>query len=677
MKICPVCKKQYDSTVNICPEDNEILEENLAALVGKTLDGQYLIEKLLGQGGMGAVFRARHTMLGDQVAIKVMPSGISKSSDYQRRFLREAKTARQFSHPNVVAVHDLRTTQDGMFYMVLEYVNGHTLNDELKKRRKFSPKEAVDILNPIGDALTMAHSLGIIHRDLKPDNIMIGKTKDGSMLVKLLDLGIAKVKSVDATALTATGQILGTPHYMSPEQWNSDEIDGRADIYSLGIILYELVAGVRPFSGKTIQKLAYEHSVTTPSLLCKIVSSVSEEFSKVVEKAIEKDPDKRPNGCQELFVELKNALKYEVYNDEDLLQCETLVTSKPIETAGFSSNTTQENQVTLIAKTENTHAESKQVAEKTLNNIATLVNRVENTQADSKIYIGQTQETSKDKLNVSNLQTNKIQKTNETKNFFDEDKTTSKSEVFLTPKNSKPYLVISAVLLVFVLASGVYVWKSQTFINTNTPLINAATPTLSPSNNSIEQIELLRYWLEFTPPRKKETDKIVPINKADIRIIPSDYYFKFHFLPNQSGYLYILGVGKNDLLMNFLSNTPTSDTGLKSNKISLGEKITFPSGVASSGEDRVINLGGTPGKETYTIIFSAQPLTSPNFLNSKPGYELTLKEFAEWEQFRASTQLAKVTIESGNQEVSSLAKVVASKVKPEQPIIFNITFEHN
>ncbi|KAF0248305.1 MAG: serine/threonine protein kinase/WD40 repeat-containing protein, partial [bacterium] len=374
MKICPTCKKQYDSTVNICPEDNEILEENLAALVGKTLDGQYLIEKLLGQGGMGAVFLARHTMLGDQVAIKVMPSGISKSSDYQRRFLREAKTARQFSHANVVAVHDLRTTQDGMFYMVLEYVNGHTLNDELKKRRKFLPKEAVDILNPIGDALTMAHSLGIIHRDLKPDNIMIGKAKDGSMLVKLLDLGIAKVKSVDVTALTVTGQILGTPHYMSPEQWNGDEIDGRADIYSLGIILYELVAGVRPFSGKTIQKLAYEHSVTTAPLLCKIVGSVSEEFSKVVEKALEKEPDKRPNGCQELFAELKNALKYEVYSNEDLLQCETLVTSKPIGTVGFSgNNTTQENQVTLIAKTENTHAESKQVAEKTFGSIATLV----------------------------------------------------------------------------------------------------------------------------------------------------------------------------------------------------------------------------------------------------------------------------------------------------------------
>ncbi|KAF0214927.1 MAG: hypothetical protein FD167_5232, partial [bacterium] len=295
----------------------------------------------------------------------------------------------------------------------------------------------------------------------------------------------------------------------------------------------------------------------------------------------------------------------------------------------------------------------------------------------SQIYIGQTQEASKDKLSVSNPQTNKILKTDETKSFFDEDKATTKSEILLTSKQkTTSYLAIIIIVLVFVLASGVYVWKNQTSINTNTLVINTATPTLSPSNNS-KQIELLRYWLEFTPPRKKEIDKIVPINKADISVIPSDYYFKFHFLPNQSGYLYILGVGKNDLLMNFLSNTPTSDTGLKSNKINLGEKITFPSGVASSGEDRVINLGGIPGKETYSIIFSAQPLTSPNFLNSKPGYELTQKEFAEWEQFRASAQVAKVTIESGNQEVSSLAKVVISKVKPEQPVIFNITFEHN
>ena len=214
MKICPICKKQYEKTLSICPDDNEILEEDLTALVNTTLDGQYFIEKLLGQGGMGAVFLARHTLLGDQVAIKIMPSSISKTADYQRRFLREGKTARQFSHPNVVAVHDLRTTADGMFYMVLEYIDGNTLSDELKKRRRFSPKEAVEILTPIGEALSVAHSMGIIHRDLKPDNIMIGKAKDGSFTVKLLDLGIAKVISADATALTATGQILGTPHYM-------------------------------------------------------------------------------------------------------------------------------------------------------------------------------------------------------------------------------------------------------------------------------------------------------------------------------------------------------------------------------------------------------------------------------------------------------------------------------
>ncbi|MBI4852237.1 MAG: protein kinase [Acidobacteria bacterium] len=695
MKICPICKKQYDPTVNICPEDNEILEEDLTALVGKTLDGQYLIEKLLGQGGMGAVFRARHTLLGDQVAIKIMPSNISKSADYQRRFLREGKTARQFNHPNVVTVHDLRTTQDGMLYMVLEYVEGYTLSEELKRRRKIFPKEAVEILTPIGEALTMAHSLGIVHRDLKPDNIMIGKAKDGSKVVKLLDLGIAKVKNVDATALTITGQILGTPHYMSPEQWNSDEIDGRADIYSLGIILYELVAGVKPFSGKTIQRLAYEHSVSTPPLLSKVVSGVSEEFSKVVEKAMEKDPDKRPKNCQELFQELKESLKYEVSNNEEIEQCETLITSKAKKTSEFSSNKTQqENQVTLISNTEITQVE------KTLNNANTLISEVETTELKGKTNANQIIENfatlnnqinktlldkaknetpNKESLEIRqktfiNNQEN-IEKQENTKPLFSNDKISEEIKTAssaVAKKNTLIPLSIISVVLIIIITGGIYFWKGQS--NPTISSVNSPTPSLSP--NPMEQTEILRYWLEFTPFDKKKTDKTLFM--ADVSNIASNNVFKFHFLPSQSGYLYILGLGENDLLVNFLSNKPAQEaTGLKSNKITIGEKITFPSGITPNGEERIVRLREKPGKEIYTVIFSPKQLTSLSFLDKEPGYELSVKELAQWEQFRATAKLAKVNFETGNQELASLAKVLVSNVKPEEPIIFNITFEHN
>lgn len=719
MKICPICKKQYGSSVNICPQDNEILEEDLAALVGQTLDNQYLIEKLLGQGGMGAVFRARHTLLGDQVAIKIMPSGISRNADYQRRFLREGKTARQFSHPNVVTVHDLRTTQDGMLYMVLEYVEGHTLNEELKNRRKFSPKEAVDILSPIGEALTMAHSLGIVHRDLKPDNIMIGKGKDGSKVVKLLDLGIAKVNNANATALTITGQILGTPHYMSPEQWNADDIDGRADIYSLGIILYELVAGVKPFSGKTVQKLAYEHAVSTPSLLSNVVSRVSEEFSKVVNKSLEKEPDKRQQNCQELFQELRESLKYEIVPNDELEQCKTLVSSDSGDTLGISQNKTQqENQATLVSKTGISNLETKATSEneKTLANSSTLVGNVETTnpgkntfnqmqKADNTLISEEPLANEKGQMpnklfndaTSSKLRVNSQNTSNEvtenhlekfansekeiikkeiTKSFFQEDKNNIETnqinnQIDLTGKKSVlvPVAIVSLVLAVL-LSGAVY------FLRTNDSTVNLPSPTPSVSiSDSQESNEILNYWLEFTPYKKTEGE--VPIKSANVKLVSSKNYLKFHFVAKDSGYLYILGLGKNNSLVTFLSNNPTEeDTGLKSNKIIVGEKITFPSGVNAYGGERILDLGGKAGKEDYTVVFSLKPITNLVSLNSKPGYELTPKDVAEFEEFRKNAKVAQVVFEEGK-DVSSIAKILSSSAKEDQATIFNIIFEHN
>lgn len=696
MKICPICKKQYDSSVNICPQDSEILEEDLTALVGKTLDGQYLIEKLLGQGGMGAVFRARHILLGDQVAIKIMPNGISKSADYQRRFLREGKTARQFSHPNVVAVHDLRTTSDGIFYMVLEYVDGHTLSEELKKRRRFLPKEAVEILNPIGDALTMAHSLGIVHRDLKPDNIMIGKAKDGSVIVKLLDLGIAKVKNADATALTSTGQILGTPHYMSPEQWNGDEIDGRADIYSLGVILYELVAGVRPFSGKTVQKLAYEHSMTMPPLLCKVISNVSEEFSKVVEKCIEKEASNRPNGCQELFEQLRQALKYE-HSNEELEQSPTLITSEPIDTSSFSQDKTLgKNQGTLLGNTEVTHAKAKALTENATYHNATLISKTETQTENKKVPITatntlseksdqaiedieKTEETAKNQIktlindeittakkdNIKTLLNNENVLTKETKGLKSESLT-------IATNNSKVPLAIGIGVLLVFLTGGWFFLQNQQVSNVTS---NPTPITSSTITNEVSSVALLEYWLEIFPSKPLDT-KESSFSQADVKKVAKDSDFRFHFIAKQSGYLYILGLSTDNSLVTFLTNNPTAPTGLTTNKITAGEKLIFPNGLADNGRERTISFGGNSEREVYTVIFSSEPLAAPSFLNEKPGFSLGQGKVAEWEQFRATTEIAKVDFESDKERAHSIAKVTASKTKLEQPLMFNVTFEH-
>src|SRR5437867_1980498 len=289
MKYCSVCNEKFEDTVSFCPKDGEVLEEDPSALVGNVLDAQYQVEAVLGKGGMGAVYRARHILLGDRVAIKLLPPEMRSNTEWLRRFQREGQAARRFRHPNAVTVYDLRTSADGTIYLVMEYVEGFTLDAELRKRGTLSPAEALAMLSPIMSVLNAAHAMGVVHRDLKPENIMIGKASTGGEpVVKLLDLGIAKLREVAGaektgnTNLTIAGQMLGTPYYMSPEQWGelpddgNSEIDGRADIYSLGVVMYEIITGRRPFAGMTLPELRREHIQVTPPPLHKVIAEVPE-----------------------------------------------------------------------------------------------------------------------------------------------------------------------------------------------------------------------------------------------------------------------------------------------------------------------------------------------------------------------------------------------------------------
>src|SRR3954465_6274696 len=321
MKYCSICNEKFDDSISFCPNDGEVLEEDSGSLVGKALDGQYQIESLLGKGGMGAVYRARHILLGDRVAIKVLPPEMRGNTEWLRRFQREGQAARRFRHPNAVTVYDLRTSADGTIYLVMEYVEGHTLDVELKRRGRFTALDAYIVLEPVMSVLNAAHAMGVVHRDLKPENIMIGKPgEDGQAVTKLLDLGIAKMREVagtdtgGTTALTIAGQVLGTPFYMSPEQWGevpddgNTEIDGRADIYSLGVVIYELIAGKRPFLGLTLQELRREHVTVTARPLHEVVPDVPEAFSRAIARAMSKDRSQRQATAGELSAEMRAAL---------------------------------------------------------------------------------------------------------------------------------------------------------------------------------------------------------------------------------------------------------------------------------------------------------------------------------------------------------------------------------
>src|SRR5215204_7509 len=320
MKYCTACKAKYEDSVTFCSIDGEVLEADPASIVDTVLDGQYQMEALLGKGGMGAVYRARHILLGDRVAIKILPAEVRTNAEWLRRFRREGQAARRFRHPNAVTVYDLRTANDGTIYMVMEYVEGHTLDAELKKRGRLSASQALEILTPIMSVLDTAHSMGVVHRDLKPENIMIGTPSEGGApVIKLLDLGIAKMREIAGdnggnTALTMAGQVLGTPYYMSPEQWgeiprdDSSEIDGRADIYSLGLVFYEMISGKRPFKGNTLHELRREHVTTSPRPLHEVVADVPRGFSDAIERATAKDRGDRQPTASALSNELRAGL---------------------------------------------------------------------------------------------------------------------------------------------------------------------------------------------------------------------------------------------------------------------------------------------------------------------------------------------------------------------------------
>ncbi|HWU86199.1 MAG TPA: serine/threonine-protein kinase, partial [Kofleriaceae bacterium] len=257
-------------------------------LLGRDLDSKYTLLEKLGQGGMGAVYRAEQRGLGREVAIKVITTHRVADSDMIKRFLREAKLASRLGHPNAVGIIDFGQTSDGVCYLVMELVTGRTLDEVFADEGVFPPERLVRIAAQICDALECAHALQIVHRDLKPSNAML--LAQGRDFVKILDFGLAKsVASGDVTAVTISGTVLGTPAYISPERARGERCDGRADLYSLGVMLYLLGSGRLPFQSSSPHELLAMHgSEPVPAM-----TGVPRALARVIERLLRKDPAER------------------------------------------------------------------------------------------------------------------------------------------------------------------------------------------------------------------------------------------------------------------------------------------------------------------------------------------------------------------------------------------------
>lgn len=277
------------------------------SLIGREIEGKYRIDGKVGVGGMGTVYRAQRIHIGDEVAIKILhPQHVSEPQATER-FRREAQAAARLKHPNAVSIYDFGVTSDGLVYLVMELVEGQSLRQIIRRQGPLTPSATADIISQACAALDEAHRNSIVHRDLKPDNIIVNASVNG-LRVKVLDFGIAKLRDVTAGNLTQTGSVMGTPHYMSPEQCLGEELDHRSDVYSLGIVLYEMLAGVVPFNSPTSTAVVVQQVNQAPPSLRAVNLSISADLEKVVLHALEKKREARPQTAGTLAEELNGAL---------------------------------------------------------------------------------------------------------------------------------------------------------------------------------------------------------------------------------------------------------------------------------------------------------------------------------------------------------------------------------
>jgi serine/threonine protein kinase len=312
MKICPQCSKSYDDIAKICPHDGKQLLEihplHDDPLIGQTLADRFLILKVLGEGGMGKVYKALHKHMERICALKLLSSQSTNKEAEVIRFKREAQMAGKINNPHAVAIYDFGEAEAGLFYLAMEYIEGESLKQVMVKESPMSLARVVNIVTQIAEGLTAAHSLGIAHRDVKPENIMLARNGQHKDYVKVLDFGIAKAFMEDAgEALTRVGMVIGTVPYMSPEQVSGKKVDARSDLYSLALIVYEMLCGRLPFAADTMQALAFQRVTHNPVPLRSINPSISPAIESVVMSGLVRECEARIQDVKSFAAALREA----------------------------------------------------------------------------------------------------------------------------------------------------------------------------------------------------------------------------------------------------------------------------------------------------------------------------------------------------------------------------------
>lgn len=300
MKQCPKCHVRFPRSAARCPIDGEALVALHDPLIGRVIQERYLIEELIGTGGMASVYRGSHQLLGRRVALKFLASKLVRDPISRSRFLREARAVNRVQHEHIIDVHDVGETEDALVYMVMEYLSGRTLGDDIE----VGPLELSRVCNiarQLAFALARAHELGVIHRDVKPGNVFLIRKGSDNDFVKLLDFGLARAK--DDASITKSNLLFGTPEYMAPEQASSGPIGSKADLYALGCVIFEMLTGQLPFQGAPTG-LIYKHVYEQPPHPSVLRPDTPAALEQLTLRLLAKDPDKRGQNAYEVADEL-------------------------------------------------------------------------------------------------------------------------------------------------------------------------------------------------------------------------------------------------------------------------------------------------------------------------------------------------------------------------------------
>ncbi|HXU74529.1 MAG TPA: serine/threonine-protein kinase [Polyangia bacterium] len=308
--ICPACNTRYDEGGAFCSRDGTPLVKDPQAmrtdLVGQVLADRYRVVRLIGEGGMGQVYEAQHVNINKRFALKLLRPEIVSNGEAVARFRQEAWASSSIGHENIVEIEDFATLPSGAVYLAMEFLEGLPLSERMRRDPPLTFAESLDVMLQVVSGLAAAHDKGIVHRDMKPENVFLGM-KYGRPLVKILDFGIAKVSGAEGNkSLTRTGTIFGTPHYMSPEQALGKPLDLRADIYSVGIIMYELFTGKVPFEAESFMGILTKHITTQPTPPRQVAPEreIPDVIEAVILRALAKEADERYQTMGELGAEL-------------------------------------------------------------------------------------------------------------------------------------------------------------------------------------------------------------------------------------------------------------------------------------------------------------------------------------------------------------------------------------